>query len=235
MKEPFTIQSDYNPISGILVLPDTADKVPCVILSHGLISSKESTKYVALSGVYEKAGIATCRFDFHGCGESGGKLDETSLTIRVNNLDSIMEYILAHRSIDPRRIGLLGSSFGGSTSIIQAAKDERVRCSSFWATPYRLDEKEDEPIDGVSFQKTIYTDFAQYDLLKLSEKISRALVIHGDIDETVPCEHGLAIFERLQTPKKCEIIKGGDHVLSDLTHRDHAIRISLEWFQKYLG
>jgi len=208
-------------------------KYPCVILSHGLVSSKESSKYAFVSDIFAGAGIATCRFDYHGCGESGGDITETTLSIRLENLDVITEYIIHHPSVDPHNIGILGSSFGGTTCVLKAAKDARIKCISPWATPYRLDKDEDGTISGIPFKETIFTDFAQHDVLAEAQKVSNALVIHGEMDEIVPCVEGKTIYKSIKKPKKCVIIKGGDHTLSDPIHRDEAIKLALHWFQGY--
>jgi dipeptidyl aminopeptidase/acylaminoacyl peptidase len=60
------------------------------------------------------------------------------------------------------------------------------------------------------------------------------LVIHGEMDETVPCIEGKKIFESLQQPKQLEIVEGGDHVFSDPFHRERVIQLALNWFDKYL-
>lgn len=208
-------------------------KYPCVILSHGLVSSKESSKYALVSDIFAGAGIATCRFDYHGCGESGGDITETTLSIRLENLDVITEYIIHHPSVDPHNIGILGSSFGGTTCVLKAAKDARIKCISPWATPYRLDKDEDGTISGIPFKETIFTDFTQHDVLAEAQKVSNALVIHGEMDEIVPCVEGKTIYKSIKKPKKCVIIKGGDHTLSDPIHRDEAIKLALHWFQGY--
>lgn len=216
-----------------MVIPRGRKKYPCVVLSHGLVSSKESSKYSLISDVFAGSGIATCRFDYHGCGESGGDITETTLTIRLENLDAITEYVLHHPSVDPHNIGILGSSFGGTTCVLKAAKDNRIKCISPWATPYRLDNDSDGNISGILFKETIFTDFNEHDVLSEARKVSNALVIHGEMDEVVPCEEGKAIYKNMQKPKKCVIIKGGDHVLSDVSHRDRAINLALKWFQGY--
>lgn len=233
MNEYFEIESTYNPIKGVMVVPDRPGKYPCVILSHGLVSSKESSKYVAMSERFLVAGIATCRFDYHGCGESGGKIEETTLTIRLDNLDAITEYVLRHPSVDPENVGILGSSFGGTTCVLKAAKDKRIRCISPWATPCTLDKEGDGAISDIHFKDTIFTDFARYDILSEAQKVSNALLIHGEMDETVPCNEGKLIYANMKRPKKCVIIKGGDHVFSDPLHREKAITLALRWFQKY--
>jgi fermentation-respiration switch protein FrsA (DUF1100 family) len=233
MIENFEIDVLHNKISGIMTVPDSGKKYPCVILSHGLISSKESSKYVALSESLNDAGIASCRFDYHGCGESGGNIEETTLTKRIGNLNSITEYVVNHSLVDMDKIGILGSSFGGSTCIVKAARDKRIKCIGLWATPYRLERKEDGRISDIEFNESIYTDFLTYDLLSEAAGVSFALVIHGEIDETVPCSEGKTIYKCLKKPKKLEIIKGADHIFSNSSHREKAINLSLNWFRRF--
>jgi hypothetical protein len=233
MSRNFEISSMYNRIAGLMVIPPGRKRYPCVILSHGLISSKESSKYTLVSDIFARAGIATCRFDYHGCGDSGGDIAETTLTIRLENLDAVTEYVINHPSVDNDNMGILGSSFGGTTCVLKAAKDKRIKCISPWATPYRLDKDGDGTISGILFKENIFTDFAKYDVLSEARKVTDALVIHGEMDEVVPCDEGKAIYKNMQKPKKCVIIRGGDHILSDPSHRDKAINLALQWFLGY--
>lgn len=217
-----------------MILPGDDRKFPCAILSHGLVSSKESSKYTAVSRRFAEAGLASCRFDYHGCGESGGNIEDTSLTIRLDNLNAITEYVMAHSSVDPGKIGIIGSSFGGSTALLKAARDDRIKCLSLWATPYILENKDNGNISDIQFKDTIFNDFQSYDLLAEATKVSRTLVIHGDSDEVVPCIEGKTIYKNLLKPKAIEIIKGGDHILSVDAHRNKAITLALNWFRRYL-
>jgi len=232
--ETFTLLSSYNNISGLITIPEGNKKYPCVILSHGLISSKESSKYIALSESLAEKGIASCRFDYHGCGESGGDISATTLTIRTENLDSVFQYIFAHHFIDREKIGILGSSFGGATCIIKASKDKRVKCIALLATPYQLDKKEDETIPGVQLKETIYEDFFTYDILAEAKNISCALVIHGEDDEVVPYQEGKAIYQNIKRPKRWELIRGADHTFSNPSHREKVITLAVKWFRDYL-
>ncbi|MBA4390586.1 MAG: hypothetical protein C0399_06585 [Syntrophus sp. (in: bacteria)] len=234
MIEAFEIVSTFNKISGLMILPEGDKKFPCAVLSHGLISSKESSKYTLLSERLADAGIASCRFDYHGCGESGGWIEETTLTIRLDNLNTIVDYILRHQHVNADKIGIIGGSFGGTTGLIKAARDKRIQCASLWATPCFLEKEGDGSIDGIVFKDHIYTDFAAYNILAEARKVSHALVIHGEADETVPCIEGKTIYDNLQQPKGIEIIEGGDHVFSDPVHRDRAINLAIDWFCKYL-
>ncbi|MCX7965946.1 MAG: alpha/beta fold hydrolase [Syntrophorhabdaceae bacterium] len=233
MMEIFELKSTYNTIRGVMTLPDGKGTFPCVILSHGLVSSKDSSKYIALSDALLKQNIATCRFDYHGCGESSGKIEETTLTIRLENLSAVIDFVINHKSIDKARLGILGSSFGGATAIIKAARDRRIKCISFLATPYKLEKKEDGDVSGIKFKDEIYKDFSQYHILSEAEKVSCGLGIHGDQDEVVPYEEGLEIFKHIKEPKRFELIKGADHVFSDPVHRQKVIELSVGWFMDF--
>ncbi len=232
--ERFEVTSGDHLVSGILSLPEGPGAFPCAVLSHGLVSSKESSKYIYLSERFCAAGIAACRFDYHGCGESGGNIDETTLTIRVYDLESVVEHILHRPCIDGDRIGILGSSFGGSTALLEAAKNKAVRCVALWATPYMLEQKDDETISDISFKPSIYFDFSKYDLLKEARKVSHALVVHGELDEVVPYVEGKTIYENLREPKKFLLIEGADHAFTNPLHRDTAAEVSLTWFKRHL-
>jgi uncharacterized protein len=233
MTEQFELPAPILKVRGVLTFPDNSVRHSCIVLSHGLISSKESSKSVALAEVFCAAGIASCRFDYHGFGESEGNLRDTTLTIRLRNLETVVEYVRRHKLVDPRAIGLLGSSFGGSTTLLHAAQDKTVRCAILLATPHRLEKRPDDELDQIGFTD-IYEDFSRYDLLAEAKKVSHGLVIHGNDDQTVPWEEGMAVYQSLLEPKCFELVKGGDHVFSDPNDRASVIRLSVDWFKRSL-
>lgn len=234
MIESFEIQSTFNVIKGVITYPKSAKGIfPCVILSHGLISSKESTKYIEIADILAKEGILSIRFDYHGCGESGGRIEETTLTKRLENLERIFEFALSHSSVDKGKIGILGSSFGGVTAILKASKDQRVKAIVIFSTPYALRNASNE-ISGVTFQDSFFTDFSTYNVLEAAKSVSYCLVVHGENDEIVPSEHAKAIYRRLKPPKKVKIIENADHIFSDPSHRRAAIEMAVSWFKRYL-
>ena len=75
-------------------------------------------------------------------------------------------------SVDPDKIGIIGSSFGGTAGLIKSARDKRIKCVSLWATPYILAKEGDGSIDNIFFKDDIYTDFLTYDILSESENVS---------------------------------------------------------------
>jgi fermentation-respiration switch protein FrsA (DUF1100 family) len=60
------------------------------------------------------------------------------------------------------------------------------------------------------------------------------LIIHGDADDVVTLEHGVALHERAIDPCDLAIIPGGDHRLTNPVHRTHAIDLTRAWFLRFL-
>jgi dipeptidyl aminopeptidase/acylaminoacyl peptidase len=231
--EKVVFMSEGMKISGILHLPDEKNP-PCIIASHGLLSSKNSEKYIALGERISKEGIAMLRFDFRGIGESEGRLEDDSVSRRIADLDSAIAFVKSYPGMG-NRIGLLGSSLGGYISLIGASIGKEIRAVVIWATPFHLDDlgskgTEENPLPGEAFFK----DLPRHRLLPLLPKVSNCIVIHGEKDELVPVDQAWEIFHTLGAPKEIHVIEDADHRLTNPSHRQRAIDLSVGWFKKYL-
>jgi len=221
-------------ISGVLHLPEKKDP-PCVIASHGLLSSKDSEKYIALGEQISKEGMAMLRFDFRGIGESEGRIEDDTISRRIADLGSAIDFIKSHYDLG-NQIGLIGSSLGGFVSLIEASIDKKIKAVVVWATPLHLDDLgskkqgEDYPLPPEAF----FEDLPRHRLIPLLHKVSNCLVIHGEEDELVPVDQALGIFYNLGVPKEMHMIGGADHRLTNPSHRQRAIELSVDWFKKYL-
>src|SRR4030042_2803158 len=104
--ENVSFQSEGQNISGILHLPEGKNP-PCVIASHGLLSSKSSEKYIALGERLSQEGIAILRFDFRGIGESEGKIEDDTVSRRISDLSAAVDYAKSRSDLG-NRLGLVG-------------------------------------------------------------------------------------------------------------------------------
>ncbi len=232
--EKVNFMSGGMKVSGILHLPQR-DRPPCVIASHGLLSSKDSEKYITLGNRIAEEGVALLRFDFRGIGESEGGEEDITISKKLSDLRSAVDFVSSYPYLgDP--IGLMGSSLGGFLSLIMASMDRKIKAIVIWATPLHLDDlgskkqEEDYPLPPKAFFK----DLPKHRLLPLLTKVSNCLVIHGEKDELVPVKQALKIFEHLREPKEIHIIGGADHRLLHPDHRQRAIELTMDWFKKYL-
>ncbi|MBP1695965.1 MAG: Alpha/beta hydrolase family protein [Deltaproteobacteria bacterium] len=228
-----SFKSKGHRISGILHLPD-AKNAACVIASHGLLSSKNSEKYIALGERISKEGIAMLRFDFSGIGESEGRLEDDTVSRRIADLDSAIAFVKSYPGMG-NRIGLLGSSLGGFISLIGASREQRIKAVVIWATPFHLDGlgskgTDQNPPPGEAF----FSDLPRHRLLPLLPQVSNCHVIHGEKDELVPVDQAWEIFHTLGAPKEIHVIEDANHRLTNPSHRQRAIDLSVDWFKRYL-
>ena len=232
--ENVSFKSEGQRVAGMLHLPEAANP-PCVIASHGLLSSKESTKYIALGEQLAQNGIAMLRFDFRGIGESEGKWEDDTVSRRIADLRSAIDFVGSDRRFR-QGVGLLGSSLGGYVTLIVAAPDKEIEASVIWATPFHLDGLElKQDVEGMPpLGKAFFKDLPKHRLPLLLRKVSKCMVIHGEADELVPVDQAWEIFRGLGSPKEIHVIESADHRLTQPGHRQRAMDLSAEWFRKFL-
>lgn len=232
--EKVTFKSEGQRVSAVLHLPEEKNPA-CVIASHGLLSSKDSDKYIALGQKLSAKGMALLRFDFRGCGESEGKWEDSTVSGRIADLSSAIGFARTYQGLG-KRIGLLGSSLGGYVTLVAASMDKEIRAVVTWATPFHLDDLEaKQGAEGVPpLGRAFFKDLPKHRLLPLLPRVSNCMVIHGEADELVPSDQAWEIFDGLGSPKEIHIMEGADHRFTNPDHRQRAMDLSVVWFRKYL-
>jgi len=227
-----TFHSGNQKLFGNLHLP--YQNAPCVITLHGLESSKDSGKWPIIAARLNDEGYACLRFNFRGCGrgseKSEGEFEDVSLTGRIRDYKAALQFLQDTGKVDMRRLGVIGSSFGGMVAV--AAQDKRIRAMVCLSTPYYLPQTTKEA--GRRFKKGFYDDLRKYKLLEAVRNAPLLLILHGSSDDVVPPTHAQKLYEAAPEPKRLEIIEGADHVFSHSDQLKKVINLSLEWFKKYL-
>ena len=230
-----TFSSDGFLLKGMLHLPETS-LPPVVIGSHGLLSNSYSPKQIALARECNAHGIAYFRFDHRGCGQSDGVFNEiTSLNSRRNDLISAVNTIQMRKDLG-QKIGLFGSSMGG-TVCISVADALDIDAWVTYASPVRSSpvitalEKSDnsEKIKPLLDQKHLTWNVS--DQLK---HLHHIFILHGDSDSIVPATNAHEIYTKSNNPKKLIIQKGGNHLMSNKKHQKDFLREAVNWFKKWL-
>ncbi|MCG6981487.1 MAG: alpha/beta fold hydrolase [Deltaproteobacteria bacterium] len=235
MKEQhLEILSDGLKLQAVLNTPDSS-YWPLIVLCHGFLSHKDSSKYRLLAQIFARESIATVRFDFRGCGESEGLLSESSISRRWRDLQRVIDQILDLEGFDGR-MGLLGSSLGGYLALLEMSHNFDIRCAAVWSTPSHLHDlaKRLPEVSPVEFSQECYKDLLTVELLPRLKNVQRVLVVHGQEDQQVPLDHASQLYEVLDEPKALHILAGADHRFTASEWREEAIRLTLEWFRRYL-
>lgn len=245
-KKLFFKNSKGNRLCGLLSNSASDVSRPIIILVHGFASNKNTTNLVKLKDILGQKNIATFRFDIFGHGESEGKFEDITITEAV---DDILQAIKFLRSKGYTKIGLVGSSFGGISSIMAASKTSdllllalKSPVSDFWELEKeRYSEKELEEWKRLGYidyedegrmMKLGYTfveDFKNNDAYKAAPNIKiSTLIVHGDSDEIVPVDQSIKT-SKLIPNCKIVLVKGADHRYTEGNHADQMLKAISEF------
>lgn len=108
-------------LKGTLLVPATAGPHPAIVLAHG---SGDATRNVGPWNIaFVRMGMAVLSLDKRGAGASTGDWHTASLDEIASDWLAGVEMLRRRDDIDPARIGVHGSSQGGWTSALMAARD----------------------------------------------------------------------------------------------------------------
>ena len=130
MKTPVTFFSEGVKLVGDLYRPDdlpSREQRAGIVLCHGYTGVKDL--YLPDNArVLNEAGYVVLTFDYKGWGESGGPRSRLAPWSRVADVQAALTFLGAQPEVDPERLGIYGTSYGGATVVWTAAIDQRVRC-----------------------------------------------------------------------------------------------------------
>lgn len=254
MEQVFRFHDSFkHQIAAVLATPDRpTDRL--VLLCHGFLSNKNSTTNKTLTRLLLDRGIATCRFDFFGQGESEGPFEHITLTTALEQARSALAHV---RDQGFRRLGLMGSSFGGLVAVLLAAQqsdlcalalkcpvmdfpetlrlefgDERM---AHWKQHNEIPNVLGGP-RSVALQYRLYEDCLAFDAYKAAASIQApTLIVQGSCDELVPSHQSQTLYDLLTGEKRLDILEGADHGFTkgdDFRTMTHSIA---EWFTQHLA
>jgi uncharacterized protein len=124
-----TFPSQALKLSGIVRVPDgvaPGERRPAFLVLHGFGGNKTGGNVLRPCDFLGELGYVTLRFDMRGCGESEGERGRIICLDQVENTKSALTFLSSHPNVDPKRIALIGSSFGAAVSVYAAGVDERA-------------------------------------------------------------------------------------------------------------
>jgi uncharacterized protein len=241
--------SKGDKLSGVLAVANDDPNTPTVILAHGFTSNKNGSSK-EISGLLNKLGINALRFDFYGHGESEGKFEDITLS---EGTDDVLQAIKLVKSRGFTKIGLFGTSFGGSCCIMAASKIKdlwllalRSPVSDYYLKELIQKSKQElndwkengyrmyRKADG----KELRLNYSFFEDMKNNRGLEAALqiniptmVVQGDLDTS-----SLLIFNEMLVKvipdSELKVIIGGDHRFSNPEHYKEALDMLVEFILK---
>jgi dipeptidyl aminopeptidase/acylaminoacyl peptidase len=129
-KTPVTFYSEGYKLVGDVYSPlDLApgEKRPGIILCHGYTGVKDL--YLPDNArVLTDTGYIVLTFDYKGWGESEGSRSRLAPYSRVSDVQAALTFLGTLPAVDPDRLGIYGTSYGGATVVWVGAIDARAKC-----------------------------------------------------------------------------------------------------------
>jgi pimeloyl-ACP methyl ester carboxylesterase len=196
-------------LAGLLHHPDDRSSHACVVVAHGMLSSKDSEKHRTICEAAAAAGTLALRFDFRGRGESDG--DPSTLTVS-NEIEDLTAVIAFVRDRGRSRVMVVGSSLGGTVALLVGAKNNELLGLVTIAAPARLPNRprdawggsgqlnRDNQIEiapGEFIDAGFFHDASHHDVEAAAHALAcRWLIIHGTADPVVPVDDAILLSRR---------------------------------------
>jgi hypothetical protein len=254
MDEPLSfLDGQGHRIAAVLsVPPQPTDGI--AVLCHGFLSNKNSTTNRTLTRLLNERGLATFRFDFYGQGNSEGSFEDITVTLAAGQARAAVDLVTTRNY---RRIGLVGSSFGGLVAIHTAALREEIRCLALkcpvvdFAEELRLEFGPDElarwketdsipDILGgdrrVRLKYGLYEDSLRQVAYEPASRImAPTLIVQGERDELVPLHQSRRLLVALGGPKRLILLPEADHQFTRDEDFQAMTQAIVQWLQDHLG
>ncbi|MES2216427.1 MAG: alpha/beta hydrolase [Patescibacteria group bacterium] len=203
------------------------------IFCPGNLDSKDYDHLVKLSETFSEKGYTAVRFDPIGTGESDGADSDYLVSEYLNNVRSVIEYMLSLKPFGEILLG--GHSRGAAVSIMYAAQDPRISKVVAIMPPSPISDEELKEKKYTEWKKngfnlsvrdvpdstlkreyrlpyTHLVDRMKFDVIGEVQKVHVPIIfIAGELDtETLP-EDIKDIFNKANEPKKYILLDGIGH------------------------
>jgi len=128
-EQAVTIPSAGLKLAGIMRVPSgikPGERRAAFLVLHGFGSNRNSSNVLQPTKVLNELGYVTLGFDMRGCGDSEGEFGRVICLEQVEDTRSALTFLAKHAAVEPGRIGIIGSSFGGAVAVYAGGIDERV-------------------------------------------------------------------------------------------------------------
>ena len=222
-------------------------KCPLVIVIHGFTGHMEERLITATAETFNDLGYATLRVDMYGHGRSGGQFRNHTLFKWMTNAMTVIDYA---RTLDfVTDLYLCGHSQGGLTVMLAAALKQDVIRGIIPMSPavtipedarrgnvLGLEFDPDHIPEEVSFPNGFVLSgnhIRVSQMIRVEDAIDRytgpVLLIHGEMDETIPVQASVDAAERYQNAQLV-IIPGETHCYD--CHLDEVQAAIRKWMPK---
>ena len=191
---------------------------PTLLFLPGYASDMEGTKALALDAFAEQRGLAMLRLDYSGTGSSGGRIQDGTLALWLE------EALAALDGLTEGPLILVGSSMGGWIALhLALLRPERVQALIGIAaapdfTEWGFTQEQAAKLTDEGEMTRGFWESGQRLRLLEGEIATDCPVrlLHGEVDRDVPLELAFRLMRALRSSDvQLNVLKGGGHRLSE--------------------
>jgi dipeptidyl aminopeptidase/acylaminoacyl peptidase len=228
-------------IGGRLLLPEPVrDRHPAVLFVHGWGATQRHD--IGKGKRLVQLGYAGLTFNLRGHARTRRQRDTVTRADNLRDLLAAYDFLVAQRAVDPERIAVVGSSYGGYLAVLLTA-DRKVRALGLQAPAIYKDQDFDRPKTALNLDGDLPAyrrrPLAAEDNLALRNAArfeGDVLLVESENDTVIPhqvVENYRAAF-RTATSVTHHLMRGADHGLSRKEwQRDYGTTLA-EWLSRVL-
>jgi pimeloyl-ACP methyl ester carboxylesterase len=220
-----------------------AGRSPTLVFLCGYASDMEGTKAAALDELAQRSGHAMLRFDYSGTGSSGGRFEDGTLALWLEEALALVDQLTSGPVL------LVGSSMGGWIALhVALLRPERVHAlvgiaaapdftdwgfrdeqKAALAREGRIEEPNPYGPEPQVFTREFWQSGEQLRLLGGEIALDCPVrLLHGEVDPDVPLQVAFRLMRALRSSDvQLNVLKGGGHRLSE-PHEIRAILATVE-------
>lgn len=244
-KSRVTIKArDGLSLDAFLTLPrgrtagDGGPALPMVLLPHGGPHSRDDGDFETWTEFLADRGYMVLQVNFRGSEGYGHEFESAGLKRwgleMQDDLTDGVAWAVAQRLADPKRVCIVGASYGGYAALMGAVKTpDLFRCAVSFAgvsdLPDLIAHQRDYIGGEAAAERMIGRVWGDRERLRATSPARQAeriqvpvLLVHGSVDRVVPVEQSADMAKALKRAGKSHRYieqEGGDHHLSRYEHR----------------
>jgi len=234
--EPIHIEVDDMHIAGTVIAP--ARRLPGILFVHGWGGSQ--AQYVVRARALAALGCICLAFDLRGHALTREQHETVTRESNLRDVLAAYDVLAAHPAVDPQKIAVIGSSYGGYlAAILTALRPVRwlaLRVPALyrdedWELPKRALHK---GIALARYRRSVVPAEENRALRACAEFKGDILIVESEQDMIIPhpvitsyveaCSHARSLTYR--------VLEGADHGLSDKADQEAYTALLLNWLNE---
>ena len=241
-----SLVSKHEQVRGTLIKPSsirTKNRLPGILIIHGWRGNE--MRYLPIAEKLARERAICLTINLRGHGSSAGSKDERrdlySASDHVQDVMAAYKFLVSEKSVDSKRIGAIGGSYGAYLLAMANAEGVKFRWFAFRVPALYPLKNFRKPTASIinpelkSFRRKRISASNHRALFALKRFPGNVLIVGSELDEDVPHETIMNYAHPIAKDKlSLVMMSGADHRLSLEEHREAYNNLLISWVRERL-